>query len=463
MRRLVSIVSLTFLLSLTALLAQSPQVPLVATPPMGWNSWDSYSLTITEPQFKDNVQWLDKHLKSFGWQYVVIDEGWYLSNPESGGKPAWQYTLSSNGLYLPAVNRFPSAADGAGFKSLADYVHALGLKFGIHILRGIPREAEDKNLPIAGSPFHAAEAADRSDPCPWNPDNYGVKSGDAGQAYYDSMAKLYAKWELDFVKVDCISQPYKDEEIHMLSRALQNSGRQIVLGLSPGPTPIEKADDARKWAQMFRISGDIWDLWEDGTGANWWAHGVHAQFDLAAAWAKYATPGRWPDLDMLPIGYLGPNTSFGSARQTNLSRDEVRTLFTLWSIARSPLMMGGNLTRTDAFTESLLTNSEVLAVDQQSEGSHQALRTETTAIWLSRPKSGSGYYLAAFNTSNVSQIVTHSWKDLGLEGASFQVRDLWEHKDLGSARRLEVTLKPHSSVLYRLTAPPQDAAQGPGS
>jgi len=179
---------------------------LAATPPMGWNSWDAYGLTISEAEFRANAEWMAKHLKLFGWQYAVVDEGWYLQNPESGGKPAWQFTLDPEGRFTPAPNRFPSAAGGAGFKPLADYVHSLGLKFGIHIIRGIPREAAAKNLPIADSSEHAADAADPSDTCSWNPDNYGVKANAAGQSYYDSLAKMYASWGLDFIKVDCISR-----------------------------------------------------------------------------------------------------------------------------------------------------------------------------------------------------------------------------------------------------------------
>ena len=183
---------------------------LALTPPMGWNSWDSFGLTIKEAEYKENADWMAKHLKPFGWQYAVIDEGWYLQNPESDGKPAWQYTLDKEGRFIPAPNRFPSAANNPGFKPLADYVHSLGLKFGVHIIRGIPREAVAKNLPIAGSSYHAAEAADVSDKCSWNPDTYGVKNNPAGQAYYDSLARLYADWGLDFVKVDCVSSlPYK--------------------------------------------------------------------------------------------------------------------------------------------------------------------------------------------------------------------------------------------------------------
>ena len=261
---------------------------LAATPPMGWNSWDSYGLTITEAQFNANTAWFNENLKAYGWQYVVIDEGWYLNHPENQGKPAWEFNLDTDGRFIPSVSRFPSSANGVGFKAMADAVHAMGLKFGIHIIRGIPKEAVEKNLPIAGSKFHAAEAADKSDVCAWNPDNYGLKANAAGQAYYDSIAKLYASWGLDFIKVDCISSPYKDDEIRMMSSALKKSGRPIVFSLSPGPTPVDKHEDLVKYANMWRISNDVWDVWKHTEGKEWNPQGVWDQFALTAAWAGHA-------------------------------------------------------------------------------------------------------------------------------------------------------------------------------
>lgn len=422
------------------------------TPPMGWNSWDSYGLTVTESQFNANVAWLDQNLKRYGWQYVIIDEGWYLQNPASGGKPAWQYTLNHDGQYMPAVNRFPSAAREAGFRSLADSVHALGLKFGIHIIRGIPKEAVEKNLPIAGSSYHAADAADRSDTCAWNPDNYGLKANAAGQAYYDSIARLYASWGVDYVKVDCISQPYKKAEIHMMSAALKKTGRPIVLSLSPGPTPIAEAKDVQQVAQMWRISNDVWDNWSRaGSHEKWFPQTVLEQFALAAAWNPYSGPGHWPDADMLPVGYLGPVPGWGSSRQTRLSQDEQHTLLTLWSIFRSPLMIGANLTHPDAFATSLFTNPEVIAVDQHSKGNRPVIQTAQTVVWLAQPETGAGNYVAVFNLADKPQSMHFAWHALGLDESKYQVRDLWLRKQIGTASSLSVTLAPHATALYRVT------------
>jgi hypothetical protein len=187
-----------------ALATKLPAQSLALSPPLGWNSWDAYGLTIDEADFRANTTVL-AGLREFGWEYAVIDEGWYMQNPFGDKVDAQKDLWDANGILIPSVNRFPSSVGGAGFKPLADWVHAKGLKFGIHIVRGINREVVKQNLPIAGSAFHAADAADMSAPCPWNKENWGVHDNAAGQAYYDSMLRKYASWGLDFIKVDCIS------------------------------------------------------------------------------------------------------------------------------------------------------------------------------------------------------------------------------------------------------------------
>lgn len=417
---------------------------------MGWNSWDGYGTTINEADVKANADWMAKHLKPFGWKYIVVDMEWFVTNPiPEGNSKTFDYVLDDYGRYIPAPNRFPSAANGSGFKTLADYVHSLGLKFGIHILRGIPKQAVAKNLPIARSSFHAADAADTSDTCPWNHDNYGIDaSKPAGRAYYESIATLYANWGVDFIKVDCIaSHPYKGAEIGILSEALNQSVHPIVLSLSPGPAPVDKVDELRKYAQLWRISDDIWDIWHSDVQ---YPQGLGDQFANVAKWAGKAQPGRWPDADMLPVGYLGPAPGWGKARNTRLSHNEQRTLVTLWSIFPSPLMIGGDLTKFDAWTTALITNREVIAMDQHSKGNHPAITTDKAIVWMAEPSSGRGNYVAVFNISEQPQVLRYQWKELGLDGARYKIRDLWEQKDLTAADSLSVTVPSHGTLLYRL-------------
>jgi alpha-galactosidase len=430
---------------------QAGQAILAPTPPMGWNSWDGYGTTVKEADVKANAKWLAEHLQSAGWQYVVVDMEWFVTNPTpEGNSKTSLYTLDSYGRYTPALNRFPTAANDAGFKPLADYLHSLGLKFGIHILRGIPKQAVEKNLPIFGSSYRAAEAANTSDSCPWNPDNYGLKAANPGaQAYYDSIAKLYASWEVDLIKVDCISsRPYAGDEIRMLSGALARTGRAIVLSLSPGPAPIEKIDEMRTNAQMWRISNDIWDLWHSTVD---YPQGLGDQFANVAKWAGMAQPGHWPDADMLPLGHLGPAPGWGQPRDTRLTHDEQKTLMTLWSIFPSPLMVGGELSLADEWTISLLTNPEVIAVDQHSGGNHPVIATDKTVVWVAQSGLPGNHYMAVFNLGDSSQRVRYSWAALGFPGAQYKLRDLWERKDAGVGAAMEVTVPPHGVMLYRLS------------
>lgn len=384
------------------------QAQLAATPPMGWNSWNSYGLTITGSQFKQNVNWLHAHLQSYGWSYVVIDEGWYLAHPGNAGiKGADQgYTIDAYGRYTPAIDRFPSASNDHGFQPLAAYVHSLRLKFGIHIIRGIPRQAVERNLPIAGSNYHAADAADTSDVCYWrsdssaiqprksyywNSDNYGIRNNAAGQAYYDSLARLYVDWGVDFIKVDCIASPYRAEQIRMIHLALTKTGHPIVLSLSPGPTPIREAFEVRKYAQMWRISNDLIDSWNP----KGLPPGLKGQFSSPAEWVPYIEIGNWPDADMLPLGYLYPPSK---PRETTFTQDEQRTMITLWSIARSPLIFGANLTKLDPLMEQLLTNYEVIAVSQHSANNQALIHTSQSWVWTARATS------TQINTSNAANV-----------------------------------------------------------
>jgi alpha-galactosidase len=244
--------------------------------------------------------------------------------------------------------------------------------------------------------------------------------------------------------VDCISNPYHAREIQMISEALSKSGRAIVLSLSPGPTPLDEAESARKYAQMWRISNDIIDYWY-GKGIT---PGIKDQFATAAAWARYSGGGRWPDADMLPIGYLGPRN--GQPRATRLTHDEVETLITLWSMLRSPLMMGGDLPSTDPWTAALLTNADVIAVDQHSGRGHQVLRNGDIVIWEAEADHADGRYLAVFNLGDTEQPIREAWKDLQLPKASFAMTDLWLHAELGRKDSLDVSLRPHACALYRL-------------
>lgn len=423
------------------------------TPPMGWNSWDAYGLTIDEAQFRANVAVQAKVLKPFGWTYSVIDEGWFLRNPEQRPHPELlAYELDRNGRYVPVPARFPSALTSVGantgFAALSSWVHAQGLKFGIHIVRGIPRASVKANLPIEGSAFHAADAADTSDACPWDPTNWGVKPDAAGQAWYDALLHQYAAWGVDFLKVDCISDhPYKPSEIRQIHLAIERSGRPIVLSLSPGPTAISHAAEVQSLAQMWRISDDIWDVWST---QNAFPRTVREQFELAAQWAPYAGPGSWPDSDMLPFGALRPSPGGGpGARSTRLTPVEQRTMLTLWSMARSPLILGANLTLLDPATIALITDRDLLRIDQHASTSAQVLHEGDLIAWKAElPRNL--HAIALFNVGDSPLAVDRSFSDFGLPGDAYRTKESGQRRTV-TARSVQQTIAPHGSVLFFLS------------
>lgn len=423
--------------------AQS-SAPLAHLPPMGWNSWDSFGTAVTEADVRANADYMAAHLKAHGWKYVVVDIQWY--NPTAKGHtyiPGAKLDIDSYGRLIPSINRFPSAAQGAGFKPLADYIHSLGLLFGIHIMRGIPKQAVEANLPIFGSSLHARDIADSENLCVWNPDMMGVDTTKPGaQAYYDSLAALYASWGVDFIKADDMaSHLYQPAEIRALSLAIRKSGRPMVLSLSPGPAPISEVEFFRRWAQMWRISDDFWDSWPS----------LKEQFPRARDWAPLARPGAWPDADMLPLGKIGSPDEHGQRRWTNFTHDEQITLMTLWSMMRSPLIFGGDLPANDDFTLALITNPEVLGVDQHSLNNHQVSESPSLIVWTADVPGSSDKYVALFNLGDAPIDAALPWKDLQLAFSTATVRDLWLHRDLGNTARASAALPPHGAVLFRVS------------
>ena len=306
-------------------------------------------------------------------------------------------------------------------------------------MRGVPRLAADRNLPILGTAHRCGEIADRVNVCTWNSDMYGVDMTKPGaQAYYDSVFRQIASWGVDFVKVDDIARPYHRNEpaIEAVRRAIDRSGRPMVLSLSPGETPLSAADHVAAHANLWRISDDFWDEWPL----------LLAQFRRLADWAPHRRPGAWPDADMLPLGLL----ALGE-RRTRFTPDEQRTMMTLWSIARSPLIMGGDLRALDPATLALLTNDEVIAVDQHSTGGREIARSRRHAAWAAREPRSGDHYLALFNLGEAPEDVGIDLPALGIRGTA-RVRDLWARKPIGSARgRFSATLPPHGSGLYRLS------------
>jgi len=287
---------------------------LAPTPPMGWNSWDCYGASITEAELLNNARFMAEHLRQYGWEYIVIDTSWY--EPAIQGSiqvPFADLEMDNYGRLVPAANRFPSSFKDQGLTLIADQIHEMGLKFGLHIMRGIPRQAVHRDSPVYGSEATARQIADPSSVCSWNSYMYGVDPCKYGAyEYYKSIFELYASWGVDFIKLDDASftgggigaDPYSAQnELDLIRQALNSCGRKMVLSLSPGPAPRGEVTHLASVANMWRISADFWDDWKE----------LRTAFDYCRLWEGVAQCGAWPDCDMLPIGRIGVDPVFEPA------------------------------------------------------------------------------------------------------------------------------------------------------
>ena len=413
-------------------------------PPKVWNSWDSYGASVREEEIKQNADYMSEHLKKFGWEYITVDIQLYEPTADSSKYHDFaNLVMDEYARLLPDEKRFPSASDGRGFKPLADYVHNLGLKFGIHIMRGIPRQAVYEDLPIKGTEKTAKDVA-LNNICPWNSDMYGVDVElSEGQAYYDSIIELYASWGVDFIKCDDIANSViyngtHKKEIEALRQAIDKSGRDMVLSLSPGPAPLDNGSFLQRNANMWRITDDFWDQWSL----------LFNMFDRAERWSALSRPGTWPDCDMLPLGHIGIRSVDGPGgnRQTRFTKAEQRTMMTLWSMMQSPLIMGGELTDLDEWTESLLTNTELLKMDNNISEKYQTYRDNNKIVWYGKSKEND--YYAIFNISDkVIELSNEKFNELNVPNAGYEI---WQEKDVNLSDLKAIKIDSHDVFLLKV-------------
>jgi hypothetical protein len=419
----------------------------VVTPPMGWNSWDCYGASVTEKEVRTNANYMAENLKRYGWEYIVVDIQWY--EPKASGTEYHNLAplcMDEFGRLMPAVNRFPSSEGGKGFLPLSEYVHSLGLKFGIHIMRGIPRQAVYQNTPIKGTGFTARDAADGFNVCLWNQDMYGMNTSEKAlipaQAYYNSLIELYVSWGVDYIKVDDLAAPnYRKEEVEMIRKAIDASGKKIVFSASPGDTPLVAAEHCVENLNLWRVSNDFWDEWRL----------LYKQFGLMKDWNPYMAAGHFPDADMIPIGHLcvRTNADYNPTRRTRFTETEQYTMLSLWAMSRSPLILGCELTDLDEFSLGLITNSEVIDINQSSSNNHEHSRHDDCPVWLAKGPEGQ-VYLGLFNLNEGARVVGAVFKELGIN-KTMQAIDVWTGKELGNYEEfIAFCLKPHESKLLRL-------------
>ena len=445
-RPLRSMLLVAALLASTFLFAQKAKV--AERPPMGWNSFGAFGATVKESEVMANAGFMETHLKSFGWQYVVVGYCWYfpypgaMYNPQQVKNQIPRFRMDRYGRLLPAVDRFPSSRGCHGFRTLANRLHRKGLKFGIHIMRGIPQQAVLENTRIKGTSFRARDIADTANNCTWLNHNLGINMDKPGaQAYYNSLFELYAGWGVDFVKVDDISEPYFEKEIAAIQKAILHCGRPMVLSLASGGTRTEHAESAKEYANMWRISDDFRDNWDD----------LVKMFDYLHKWEAYSGPGHFADADILSLGLIAERGPIGEARHSNLNLHELVAMMTLWSIARSPLMVGGDLSMLRSGELRMLQNKAVLDVNQYSMNNRQLFRNGDELAWVADVPGSDDKYLAVFNLGEHATLIHIDLKDLGVKDKC-TVTDLWTGEGIGVFQKgMRPEVLSHGARLLRVS------------
>jgi alpha-galactosidase len=428
-------------------------------PPMGWNSYNCYGAAVQEKEVKANANYMAEKLNHLGWEYIVVDYCWsYPHPPNSTQNNPPQFRLQKDnapvpwlamdewGRLLPDPRKFPSSLGNGSYKELSDYIHNLGLKFGIHVMRGIPRQAVWAKTPVKGTNGITADMiADTTSICPWLNQMYGVDMSKTGaQEYYNSLAELYANWGVDYIKIDDIdlheNYPYRKDEAEAMHKAIINSGREMVLSLSLNMKP-ENSEHIKSISNLWRISKDFWDDWNL----------LKNQFELLDNWEAAREPGNWPDADMMQLGWISRRGPHGPERESQFTKDEQITHMTLWCIAKSPLMMGGDMPDNSPFVEKLLTAEEVLKANQNSFDAKQLYRKDGHVVWTSKIPDSDNIYIAFFNLNEKNEHVSVDFKDLGLKG-EVKIRDLWEKKDIGSYSKVFATpVNSHGAEIFRFS------------
>lgn len=467
MNKLVVVLSILFVM-VFASKSQKSAVQLAQKPPMGWNSFDSYGVYLHEKAAFENLEAMAKKLKPFGYEYFVIDAGWFGEFQLQPGtmfpaeKHARKMKFNEFGLLQPSDTYFPN-----GFKKLIDRTHELGLKFGLHLMRGIPRSVVKANLPIKGTKYFAQDIADTTSICSWNHQNYGVDMTKPGaQEFYNSLMNQMAEWGVDFVKYDDIV--HMPLEVKGVANAIAQCGKPIVLSLSPGGNVDPNNLDAFKKGHMLRVTPDIWDDQK----------GIDECFLDWRKWNGKSEPGFWIDMDMIPFGQLqmmsprpkgvkgteskkeiqdkiksGEVANFellagkGFNRWSEFTKDQMYTFITMRALAASPLMMGGDLPTLDKFSLSLITNKEMLACNQNGIMGKLTFDKNKFEVWNTPNKNGKGGWIGVFNRNIENKTINLNYSDLGKSiDKSTKLYDIWSKKKI---KNLNFNINPHGVVFIK--------------
>ena len=389
-------VSIPFQFPTAALAQQSPvSAGLALTPPMGWNTWNKFACNVSDELVRGMADAMTKSgMKDAGYQYVVIDD-------------CWQVSRDRNANIVADPQRFPN-----GIKAVADYVHSVGLKFGIYSDAG-------------------------SKTC-------GGRPGGLGHEYQDAL--MYASWGVDYLKYDWCNTTTQDAKASYanIRAALDASGRPIVLSICEWGKSQPWLWGKEAGGNLWRTTGDIQDRW---AGPQKWgdgsccSNGMLDIVDQQVGIGSYAGPGHWNDPDMLEVGNGGMTTT------------EYRSHFSLWAILTAPLIAGNDLRNMTPEIHDILTNKEVIAVDQDPLGreGRRVAKDGDLEIWAKQLRDG-GRAVILLNRGSSQHEITVIWEDVGYPNhLSAAVRDLWAHKDLGSfAGKFSAPVDSHGVVMVTI-------------
>jgi len=385
----------------------SQSIPLATTPPMGWNTWNMFAWNIHEDSVRQTADALaTMGFRDLGYEYIVIDDCW---SRKSG--------RDSHGDLVPDPEKFPS-----GMKALADYVHNLGFKIGIY-----------------------SDAADLT--CGSHPGSYGFEDQDA---------HLWASWGFDFLKYDYCNAPFDQESAIQrytrMGEALRSSGRQFLFSLCEWGGRSPHLWGRSVGGQMWRVSGDVFDSWINVWIVDWKAYGIGVDVSLeyAAGLADYGGPGGWNDLDMLVVGLKGKGQIHGGG----MSFLEYQTHMSMWCMACSPLMIGCDVRKMEKDTAALLTNREVLAINQDRLGkpAHRVKQFGPCEVWKKNLADGA-LAVALINRGSSGNDIHLKAGDIGLLDAPKLVRNLWAEQDIADFKaEINFRVQPHETILLKVQA-----------
>ncbi|MFD9002272.1 alpha-galactosidase D [Streptomyces sp. NPDC059582] len=423
---------------------------LAAKPYMGWSSWSMQSSKypglnpdgdysyLTEANVLKQTAALAAKLKKYGYEYVNIDAGWWRDM-------TWKPEFDQYARQQADPVRFPR-----GMKAVAADIHAKGLKAGIYLPVGLEKEAyNDGKSPIWNADGCATADIVYGDLRTTNGWDSAYKldfSRPCTQKYVDSQARLLADWGYDFLKLDGVGpgsgkggdQYDNVADVAAWQQAIAATGRPIHLEVS-WSLDIGHAADWKKYSNGWRVDTDVECYCNTLVS---WENSVDDRFDDTPAWTRHAGPGGWNDLDSLDVG---------SGAMDGLTKAERQTYATLWAIAKSPLYTGDDLTKLDSYGLSLLTNREVIAVDQgDTPPARPVTPSDPQQVWAAKNPDGT-YTVALFNLADAPAAVTADWAALGFTGKA-AVRDLWNHENLGTYQsKITQALPAHGSRLFTLT------------